>query len=158
MFINQSRYNLGSELFQAHNQMCSWQSFGCFFAITLVIAPDYSSNGLHYNLKEHATRDAILGQKSDIIKGNSPKRNQNPKTPQHHLHQWAQKIAIPKVPPKTSIIIHQQGHHSCHHDHHQAGGERERRIGTSWFAMHGCPFPLFSVSAGLKHPPWLVRK
>ena len=37
-------------------------------------------------------------------------------------------------------------------------GEKERRIGTSWFAMHGCPFPLFSVSAGLKHPPWLVRK
>ena len=102
MIINQSRYNLGSELFQAHNQMCSWQSFGCFFAITLVIAPDYSSNGLHYNLKGHATRDAILGRrrknrhhqrpqsqkkskpenatrKTDVISINGLNRNQGPK-------------------------------------------------------------------------------
>ena len=66
MIINQSGYNLGSELFQAHNQMCILQLaiiWMFFLAITPVIAPDYSSNGLHYNLKEHATRDAILGQK-----------------------------------------------------------------------------------------------
>ena len=45
------------------------------FAITQVIAPDYSSNGSHYDLKEVATRDPILGQKSDIIGINASKRN-----------------------------------------------------------------------------------
>ena len=76
---------LGSELFQAHNQMCILQLaiiWMFFLAITPVIAPDYSSTGLHYNLKEHATRDAILGQKIDIINFHSPKRNRNRKMPQ----------------------------------------------------------------------------
>ena len=48
--------------FQAHDQLCIWQSFGRFFAITHLMVPDYSNNSLHYNLDDRATRDAVLEQ------------------------------------------------------------------------------------------------